>query len=488
MNARRVVVVGHGMAGARLAGEIRRLDPGGDQVDLTVLGEEAHPAYNRVLLSSVLAGGVGFDGVVLHDSDWGQRNGVDLRLGAAVRAIDRERRRVVLGAGETVGYDALVLATGSRPRVPSVTGLTRQDGELAPGVVAFRTVDDCRRILASAEAGAPIAVLGGGLLGLEAARGLAARGAPVTVVHQAGHLMDRQLDPMAGATLAESLREADITFRLGRTALGYRPGAGLDLDDGTTLPAGLVVVATGVRADTDLAERAGLRVRRGVAVDDQLRSTDPAIYAIGDCAEHPGTIAGLVDSAFEQATVLADLLTSAGSGARYSGTPTVTRLKARGVELTALGESLVPVDSPDAEVVCLSQPRQGRYGKLVLRDGRVSGAILLGLPDAAANVVQYFDSGLPAPADRLALLLGRAMPTEAPPRPADMPDNTVVCRCNSVTKGRLVNAWRPGRGDNGLIAETRATTGCGTCRDVVRDLTAWLAEQHGVTEVHDRVR
>ncbi|SEP52591.1 FAD-dependent oxidoreductase [Amycolatopsis saalfeldensis] len=474
MSARPVVIAGYGMAGARLADEIRRRDPAGERVRLTVVGAEPHPAYNRVLLSSVVAGGLSAEMVRLHDEGWAARTSVDLRLDTAVTAIDRRNRCVETKSGP-VPYDALVLATGAAPWLPPVEGL-----EPGPDVVAFRTLDDCARILDAARPGAPVAVLGGGLLGLEAARGLAGRGANVTVVHPRRHVMERQLDAGAGRVLARRLAELGVTFRFEATAARYLPGDGLKLDDGTLVPADLVVVAAGVRPETALAEAAGLAVDRGVLVDDLLRTNDGRIHALGDCARHANAPAGLVQPAWEQASVLADLLTGADTAARYRGTTAVTRLKARDVDLTAVGETHVTSEDAGADVLTFDDPSGGRYGKLVIRGNRVTGAILLGLPDAAATVTQFHDRGIPLPDDRLAVLLGRALPagTPAAASPADLPASALICRCNAVTKGRLVDAWRGGATDVAALARvTRATTGCGGCRDTVGAVADWLAAQ-----------
>ncbi|HEV2781280.1 MAG TPA: FAD-dependent oxidoreductase [Actinophytocola sp.] len=478
MSRRRVVIAGYGMAGARLAEELRWRDPDGDRVSITALGEERHRAYNRVLLSAVIGGSLTPDAVRLREAD-----GVDLRLGVAVGEIDRAARRVRLSDGSTVDYDVLVLATGSRAWVPPTEGLVADDGSLAPGVVAFRTLDDCERILRTAKPGTPVAVLGGGLLGLEAARGLVGRGCLVTVVHPVGHLMERQLDPAGGKVLARTLAGLGIEVRLGVCAARYLTGDGLKLDDGSLVPADLVVVSAGVKPETGLAEAAGLTVDRGIVVDDSLRTNDPRVHAIGDCARHPGTVSGLVQPAWEQAAVLADLITGADPAARYRGTPVVTRLKARDVDLAALGDVHTEVDSADAEVLCLQDPARGRYAKLVVRDGRVTGAIVLGAPDAAATITQLFDRGGPAPSDRLALLLGRAVAgVPAAHGPGDLPASAVVCRCNTVSKGQLVNAWRAGaRGVGELASATRATTGCGGCRDAVQGIAEWLSAAEGAT-------
>ncbi|WP_026426152.1 FAD-dependent oxidoreductase [Actinokineospora inagensis] len=468
MSPRRVVVVGYGMAGARFADEVRRRDPAGDLVALTVVGAEAHPAYNRVLLSGVLAGSMPAGAISLHAADWASQAQVDLRTGVSVREIDREARVVTLSDKSSVDYDALVLATGSRAWVPPVDGLRGENGSLAPDVATFRELDDCAAILRQVRPGAPVAVLGGGLLGVEAARGLLGRGCLVTLVHPVGHLMERQLDPGGGAVLARTLTGLGIDVRLGRLAARHVVGDGLELDDGSAVPAELVVVATGVRPETAQAEAAGLVVDRGVVVDDLLRTSDPRVHAIGDCATHPGTQAGLVQPAWDQAAVLADLVTGADPAARYRGTPTVTRLKARGVDLAALGD----VHSADSgDVVAVQDSASGRYARVVLTDDRVTGAVVIGLPDAAAAVTQFYDTGAPAPTDRLAMLLGRA--PAATSSVDDLPDDAVVCRCNTVTKARLVAARRSGATDlPALAARTRATTGCGSCADTIRD---WLA-------------
>jgi assimilatory nitrate reductase electron transfer subunit len=479
MSPRRVVVLGYGMAGARLAEEIRRRDPRGDRIELTVVGEEPHPAYNRVLLSAVVGGTMRPESTVLHEDDWAERQDVKLLRDVSAVRIDRHGRRVELTNGSTVDYDALVLATGSEPWMPPVEGLTGDDGRPAEGVVAFRTMEDCERILAHARIGAPVAVVGGGLLGLEAARGLAGRGNLVTVVHPGTHLMERQLDPGAGRVLARTLGALGIDFRLGVSAAKYVPGDGLKLDDGTHVPADLVVVSAGVRERTALAADAGIAVDRGIPVDDALRTSDGRVHAIGDCARHPGTVSGLVQPAWEQAAVLADLLTGANTAARYLGTPVVTRLKAKGIDLAAFGESRTEVTDASAEVITLDDPKRGRYAKLVLRDDRVTGGILLGCPDAAATVTQLYDRGVPVPDDRLALVLGRALPTgaSAAASPADLPASAKVCQCNSVTKGRLVEAFRAGATSvPDLATATRATTGCGGCADTVRGIAEWLAE------------
>lgn len=477
MSIRHAVIVGYGMAGARLAEEIRQRDPDGSRVAVTVLGAERHPAYNRVLLSHVLAGAMPPRDVLLHRLDWAERHHVALRRGVLVTGIDRAARRVVLDDGQAVPYDRLVLATGSKPWLPPTEGLRADDGELVDGVSVLRGLDDCERILGSVRPDTRVAVLGGGLLGLETARALTQRGHEVTVVHPGGHLMHRQLDPPAGRVLQRILGGFGIRFRLRQRASRYVPGDGLKLADGTPVSAELVVVSAGVRPDTTLATRAGIAADRGIVVDDELRTSDPLVHAIGDCAQHRGVTAGLVQPGWDQARVLADLLTGAGPEARYEGTATVTSLKARDVDLLALGDVHVEPHDPTAEVLRLEDPARGRYAKLVLRREKVAGAIMIGFPDAAANVSFLYDKGIPVPTDRLALLLGRALPGVDAAAPggkaAELPDSALVCRCNTVSKGALARAWQAGATTVSALADqTRATTGCGSCREAVCDLVA----------------
>ncbi|MFC7326995.1 FAD-dependent oxidoreductase [Marinactinospora rubrisoli] len=462
---RHVVVIGNGMVGARFAEEVARRDPLGERIRVTVVGAEPEPAYNRVLLPKLLSGALDPSDILLPAADG---PAVAVRTGVAATAFDPADRHVTLDDGATLHYDELVLATGSRAALPPVDGLTAAGGGPAPGVSTLRDLADCRRVLDHVRPGAPVAVLGGGLLGLEAARALDARGARVTVVEPAPRLMPRQLDDAAGEILAAALRRFGVGAITGRTAARWEPGQGLWLDDGRVVIASGVVVAAGVRPATELAVAAGLAVDRGVVVDDTLATSAPGVYAIGDCAQHPDGGAGLVQPGWDQARVLADLLTGAGPHARYRGGTVVTRLKADGVELTSLGEV-----NADAETLTLSDPHGRRYAKLSVRSERVVGAILLGFPDAAATITQLYDLAAPVPTDRIALLLGRALPEPAAGAATAGP--ALVCRCNGVTREQLSDAWRNGaRTREALAKSTRATTGCGGCvRDVNALLAAW---------------
>jgi len=463
--ARSVVIVGNGMAGARLAQELR--DRSAD-LGVTVIGAETGGTYNRVLLSNVLAGTARAEDIALTSPDWYATHGVTLYAGVRAVAIDRVRRLVRTEDGSDVPYDVLVLATGSTAVVPSIDGLVRTSH-----VVPFRTLDDCTAIIAHARTARHVAVVGGGLLGLEAARGLAGRGLAVTLLHVREHLMERQLDAGAGRVLRRTLGALGVDVITNARTTAVHDG-GLTLDDGRQVDADLVVLACGVRPEVGLARAAGLAVERGVVVDDQLRTvSDERIYAIGECAQHDGQVYGLVAPAWEQARVLADVLT--GHTAAYGGTRTVTRLKAAGVELAAMGETDASDDDDAADIVTFVDGRRGVYQKLVLREGRIVGAILLGDTRAAGTVTQLFDRGSAAPHDRAALLLGSVRSAEAD-SPTRIPDRATVCQCNGVTKGAIRQAWQDGaRTVADIAATTHATTGCGTCRDTVCGLLDWLA-------------
>jgi assimilatory nitrate reductase electron transfer subunit len=482
--ATRIVVVGNGMAGSRLVEELRPRDPQ-RALEIRVLGAEPHPAYNRILLSSVLAGKVTVDDIALTTRQWCDDNDVRLHVGTTVTRIDRATRTVTTGAGEAFAYDELVLATGSTPRVPVVPGFTIA-GALAPNVHVFRTVGDCERILAGAADARRAVVVGGGLLGLEAARGLAGRGVAVTVLHKSGHLMEKQIDDLAGGVLARTLDRLGIGVRLRGVPIRYE-GCGAEraivLADGEHLPADLVVLAAGVEPEVALARASGLTVDRAVVVNDVMRASDEHVWAIGECAQHRGSVYGLVAPAWEQAAVLADRLT--GRDSSYNGSGIVTRLKATDVDLATMGDAHLEDDGA-AEVVRFIDPVRGTYKKLVIRDGRLTGAILLGENPTVGTVTQLFDRGGPVPADRIALLFpGRGAATTAE-NPAHIPDRATVCRCNNVSKRAITQCWLAGARTVAAVAgATRATTGCGGCRDLVAGIVDWMAatDPSGATDL-----
>jgi assimilatory nitrate reductase electron transfer subunit len=462
------------MAGARLADEIAQRNAGG-RISVTLLGAEPHRPYNRVQLTNVLAGAAAEDDIALPVPD----EEVAVRLGAAVRAIDRERRQVLTEDGGGTGYDTLVLATGADPLIPPVGGARTADGDLRPGVFAFRTLADCRALAAAADAARRVVVVGGGVLGLEAARGLAGRGLDVCVLHMAPWLMEARLDPEGGKILRAAYGDAGIDVRVNATAVevsGADRADGVVLDTGERIPADLVVFACGIRPSTGLAADAGLRVERGIVVDDELRTSDPRIHAIGDCAQHHAVNGGLLDSAWEQARVLAERIADPESTTLYTGSAEVTRLKAADLDLVAMGEVNPDpdTDDDDAASVVFSDARGRTYKKLVLRDERLVGAILLGDDETSGLVTQLFDRGTVAPPDPKVLLF-RGLRQGADDSGPDLRDDATVCRCNGVTREAIVREFAAGaRTVEALADRLRSGTGCGSCRGRVAALIADL--------------
>lgn len=470
----RVVVVGNGMVGSRFVEELVRAAPG---TDVVVLGAEEYEPYNRVLLSEVVAGSVELAATTLPRQDL---PGVEVRRGRTAVALDRHRRVVVTDADE-VRYDVLVLATGARARVPDVPGL----GALPAGVHALRTLDDAREVVAATANARRGVVLGGGVLGLEVACGLARRGLAVTLVHGGEHVMDRQLDGAAGSAVAAGLDRLGVERRTGVVAAEVVVEHGrlrsVVLTDGEALATDLLVLTAGTVAEAGLARDAGLPVRRGVVVDSDGRTADPRVYAIGDCAEPPEGGTGLVAQGWDQARRLARLLggdggtASRGAGPRpVAGDPTdVVRVKAHGLQVVAMGRP-----TPGARRVTLSDPAAGRHVDVTVHDGVVVGATCVGSPEVAADLVAAYTRRTPVPADPAQLVLRPVRGAAAPgtePSPTLMPDRTTVCRCNGVTKGDLVAAWRTGATDVPAVARaTRATTGCGGCTEAVCGLLDWL--------------
>ena len=461
----RLVVVGNGMAGMRAVEELIALAP--LAYEITVFGAEPHPNYNRIMLSSVLAGEKDAEDIVIHPRSWYEANGVALHTGDPAVAIDRAARVVTSASGKTAPYDRLLLATGSKPIAPPLPGL-----EL-PGVVSFRDIADVESMLKAAEAGGRAIVIGGGLLGLEAAWGLKRRGMPVAVVHLMPTLMERQLDAEAGGLLQRDLTERGLAFFTnGQTEaiLGDERVEGVRLADGREIPGDLVVMAIGVRPNIDLARASGLDVNRGVRVGDDMATSDPAICAVGECVEHNGQVFGLVAPLWEQAKVCAAHL-AGDRRAAYATPPLSTRLKITGVDVFSAGR-LAAADEADEEIIFRDVTRR-IYKKLVLREGVLVGAVLYG---DVADGGWYFDlmrQGGDVEAMRDRLIFGRAFAGTSAGQGADiaaMEDCAQVCGCNGVSKGAIVAAIKA-KGLSSLDdvrAHTKASASCGQCTPVVR--------------------
>jgi nitrite reductase (NADH) large subunit len=469
----KLVVIGNGMAGARVVEEILALD-GARQFEITMFGDEPTGNYNRILLSNVLNGSYKEEQIFLNPLDWYKANNIRLHAGMRAAGLLRRARLVYGEDGEPEPYDKLIIATGSRPFIPQMEGTSMPDGSFKSGVFVFRTLDDCRDIAAYAQGKTSAAVIGGGLLGLEAARGLQNFGLEVNVIHLSGHLMNQQLDAGAGAVLKAGMEKLGMKVLLGKSTtaiLGPDRVLGLRFSDGSTLDCDMVVISTGIKPNWEIAAGCGLPVERGIVVDDQMRTDDRNIYAVGECAQHRGQTYGLVAPLWEQAKVLAQHITGKNPRAAYHGSKIATKLKVMGVEVASMG--IVEPQEPDDEVVQFSEPKRGTYKKLIIRDGRLVGGILLGDISKAAYLMQAFDGNTPLPEERLQLLFDIG----DPPKQVtfeEMNAATQVCNCNGVSKGALVACVSAGkRSAKSVMDATRAGMGCGSCKQLVTDIVEW---------------
>ena len=477
MKKLKLVMVGNGMAGVRTLEELIKIAP--DIYDITVFGSEPYANYNRILLSPVLAGEQTIQDIMLNDVDWYADNNITLHLGKTINRIDRGRRTVVAEDGTEAQYDRLLLATGSTPFMLPVPGK-----DLA-GVISYRDIHDTNAMIAAAAAHTHAVVIGGGLLGLEAANGLKLRGMDVTVVHLPGWLMERQLDPVAGKMLQKSLEDRGLKFLLAKNTqelVGDEQGRvkAIRFTDGLEVPAQLVVMAVGIRPNTALAEASGIHCNRGIVVNDTMQTYDPRIYAVGECVNHRGTAYGLVAPLFEMAKVAANHLASFGIG-RYQGSVTSTKLKVTGIDLFSAGEFM---GGEGTEEIVLSDPIGGVYKKLVLKDDKLVGACLYGDTVDGSWYFKLVREGRDVGEIRDTLMFGESNPG----RPGDtghegftmaaaMPDTAEVCGCNGVCKGTIVKAIK----EKGLFTledvrkHTKASASCGSCTGLVEQIIMFTA-------------
>ncbi|MBN8506448.1 MAG: NAD(P)/FAD-dependent oxidoreductase [Burkholderiales bacterium] len=477
----KLVLVGNGMAGVRTLEELLKIAP--DLYDITVFGAEPHPNYNRILLSPVLAGEQTLDEIVLNPLSWYAEQGITLHTGQKVDHIDRVRRRVITEHGLSAPYDRLLLATGSLPFVPPMPGTDLE------GVVCYRDIADTQAMIDAAARYPQAVVIGGGLLGLEAANGLLSRGMKVTVVHLGEWLMERQLDRAAGELLQRQLEARGLQFRLGAQtqALVGSKYAGMrgrvvavKLADGGELPADLVVMAAGIRPNTQLAQAAGLHCQRGIVVNDTLQTvTDPRIYAVGECAAHRGVAYGLVAPLFDQAKVAALQLAQFGLRG-YTGSQTSTKLKVTGIDLFSAGDFM---GGEGSEEIVMSDPFSGVYKKLVIKDDKLVGACLYGDTVDGGWYFKLLREGRSVADIRDKLMFGEAgsnigdVGHQGQNRAAAMADSDEVCGCNGVSKGAICKAIK----DKGLFTldevrkHTKASASCGSCTGLVEQLIMFTA-------------
>ena len=487
MKKMKLVLIGNGMAGVRTLEELLKIAP--DLYDITVFGAEPHPNYNRILLSPVLAGEQTIDEIILNPLSWYAEHGITLHLGTTVTRVDRTRRLVIAddGRGSQIEaeYDRLLIATGSLPFILPVPGK-----DLA-GVIAYRDIADTETMIATAKTHQHAVVIGGGLLGLEAANGLMLRGMQVTVVHIAPWLMERQLDDVAGGLLRQSLEQRGLKFLIGaqtQALIGDADGGkggrvmAVQFKDGTEVPADLVVMAAGIRPSTALAKSMGLHCaqdgRGGISVSDTLQTTtDPRIYAVGECAAHRGIAYGLVAPLFEQGKVCATHLAQFGIG-RYTGSQTSTKLKVTGIDLFSAGNFM---GGEGTEEIVMSDPFGGVYKKLVIQDDKLVGACLYGDTVDGSWYFKLLRDGRKIGDIRDKLMFGESnigdVGHQCHNKAAAMADSDEVCGCNGVTKGSICKAIK----DKGLFTleevrkHTKASASCGSCTGLVEQLLMFTA-------------
>ncbi|MBK6656889.1 MAG: NAD(P)/FAD-dependent oxidoreductase [Proteobacteria bacterium] len=462
----KLVIIGNGMAPGRVLDEL--FDNGVDRYDITIFNAEARVNYDRIMLSPVLSGEKRFEDIIIHDDAWYAAHGITLYKGKPVMAIHRASKTVTAIDGSSVPYDKLLIATGSRPIIPPMPG-----HDLV-GVVSYRDLDDVDAMLAAARRGGRAVVIGGGLLGLEAAAGLKERGMQVTVLHLAATLMERQLDSAAGHLLAQALRQRGIevvTEANTRAVLGDSHVQAVELHDGRRFDADLVVFAIGIRPNTSLAAAADLDVARGIVVGDDLRTSDADIFAVGECVEHRGQCYGLVAPLYEMARVVASEL--AGHKAAYAGSQVSTKLKVTGIDVYSAGDF---ADGEGREEIVLRDAARHTYKRLTLADNRIVGVVLFGDTRDGAWFYQQMREARDVSDTRDTLIFGQHYAGGAALDPtaavAALPDDAEICGCNGVCKGKIVKAIA-GQGLktlNDVRAHTKASSSCGSCTGLVEQL------------------
>ncbi|MFN3500715.1 MAG: nitrite reductase large subunit NirB [Allorhizobium sp.] len=462
----KLVIIGNGMAPGRMLEELFERAPG--LYDVTIFNAEPRVNYDRIMLSPVLSGEKAYEDIVIHNDEWYAAHGVTLHKGAKVTEIDRQAKTVTSANGITVSYDKLVIATGSLPFIIPVPG------HQLPDVLAYRDLDDVEKMLEIAKAKGRAIVIGGGLLGLEAAYGLKRQGMEVTVIHLMPTIMERQLDPAAAYLLEKALAERGIeiiTKANTKQILGSDRVEGVELEDGRVISGDMVIMAVGIRPASQLAKDAGLAVNRGIVVDDGMMTSDASIYSLGECAEHRGVCYGLVAPLYESARVLADRLT--GGNAEYQGSVVNTKLKVTGINLFSAGDF---AEAPDREEIVLRDASAGVYKRLVLKDNRIIGAVLYGETADGSWFFDLLKKQTDISAMRETLIFGQSYQGGSPLDPmaavAALPDDAEICGCNGVCKGKITGAIT-GKGLttlDGVRAHTKASASCGNCTGLVEQL------------------
>jgi nitrite reductase (NADH) large subunit len=461
-----LVIIGNGMAGVACLENILSHKK---KFDITIFGDETHVNYNRIMLSSVLAGERTADEITINGIDWYQKNGIGLRLGVRIIAVNTTLRTITGDDGSVTRYDKLIFATGSSAFIPKIDGVCRRN------VFTFRNMDDTRGLLQAAGKGRRAVVIGGGLLGLEAARGLQMQGCDVTVVHIVDTLMNNQLDSTAGDYVKRKMEELGIEVLGGKRTtaiLGRDEVEAVELSDGSRLPADLVVIAAGIRPNADLARHAGIQCGKGIIVNDYMETSDRSVFAVGECTEHNGETFGLVAPLFDQGKVLAATITG-NKEPVFQGWQPAAKLKVMGVEVFSAGEFQ---DKPGLDVVRYEDERSGVYKKLLVHNNRLVGCVLVGDTADSNRYMEWLRSKTDLEVRRRNLLFPEPVADKGESI-AEIPDSETICGCMGVTKGKLIKAIH----ENGIrtmphLKEcTRASTGCGSCAGVCQGLLKAVA-------------
>ncbi|MWC29897.1 nitrite reductase large subunit [Paenibacillus sp. MMS18-CY102] len=470
MKRRKLVLIGNGMAGVNTLEQILKLT---NAYEINVYGEEPYPNYNRIQLSYVLEGSKRIDDIILNSREWYEENGIALHTGTKVERIDTEEKRIYTATGETTEYDVLIIATGSKPFILPVPGANKK------GVIGFRDIADCESMIDASRRFKQAAVIGGGLLGLEAAKGLVQLGMETTVVHLMGSLMERQLDEVAAGMLKAELERQGIRFKMAAKTvemLGDADVSGIRFADGSELDAQLVVMSAGIVPNTELAKASGIAAGRGILVDDFMQTSAPGVYAVGECCEHRGVCYGLVAPLFEQGAVLAKRMAGVAA-APYEGSSVSTKLKISGVDVFSAGEF---IEGPEHQVLRIHDDWRGHYKKVLLRDKRIVGSVMYGDVSDAPRLTRLIRDGAIMTDELYAELFGGGTACCSGGNKDSlvqaMADDEIVCGCNGVTKGDIVRAIQA----DGLATvdqikmKTGATRSCGGCKPLVEQLLQFV--------------
>lgn len=478
---KKLVLIGNGMAGVNCIEQILKLVP--NRYDITIFGSEPHPNYNRIMLSSVLAGDADMNDIVINSWDWYRENNIILHAGHTVSSIDTKRKIVSTESGIKVPYDDVIIATGSLPFMLPLPGADKK------GVIAFRDIKDCETMMETAKTYKKAVVIGGGLLGLEAARGLLNLNMEVSVIHSNKILMNRQLDETAGIMLQKELQAQGMKFLLGKHTekiLGKERVSGLRFTDGSEERADLLVMAVGIKPNMAMAKKSGIEVNRGILVNDFMETNIPNVYSVGECVEHRGISYGLVAPLYEQAAVLAKRLAGLETDG-YHGSVVSTKLKVSGVDVFSAGQYL---DDIDTRAVRVQDEFGGVYKKVVIRGGKVVGSVLFGDISDGARLFSMIRSGEDVTGKEKEILLGSggSAPSNAD-LIASMSDDEIVCGCNGVSKGAVVTAINEKgcTSVNDIKACTKASASCGGCKPLIADVLTYVLGADGVKTVKEGI-